>query len=186
MKEWTPTFPNELPLWKFEFQWTFKFLEGNCRNQNSLDWKVSYTIENLQSMGFQSYGSPNFGNFRNFRTSNLVVPAQNDIWVLAPWPCTKNTIRGKVVASPKPGPWWILWICVCPRLVCWCTPNSLLDSNVSPNWKQHKSKESKHDPCLVALWGVGGMLELQDGIRNSNKHQLLTHACTKPHKVVSA
>jgi hypothetical protein len=29
------------------------------------------------------------------------VPGQNDIWVLVPWPCTKYTIRGKVVASPQ-------------------------------------------------------------------------------------
>jgi hypothetical protein len=31
------------------------------------------------------------------------VPGQNDISVLAPWPDTKNIIRGKVVASPSPG-----------------------------------------------------------------------------------
>jgi hypothetical protein len=38
-------------------------------------------------------------------------------WVLVPWLGTKYTIRGKVVASPKFGPWWVLWICVCPWLV---------------------------------------------------------------------
>ncbi len=32
---------------------------------------------------------------------NLEFPRQNDIWVQAPWPNTKNTIRGKVVASAK-------------------------------------------------------------------------------------
>jgi hypothetical protein len=26
-------------------------------------------------------------------------------------------IRGKVVASPKSGPWWVLWVWVCPWLV---------------------------------------------------------------------
>jgi len=35
-------------------------------------------------------------------------------------------------------------------------PSSLVDSNVSPNWKQRKSKESGHTPWLVALWGVEG------------------------------
>jgi hypothetical protein len=35
----------------------------------------------------------------------LGVPRQNDIWVLVPWPSTKYTIRGKVVASPKFGSW---------------------------------------------------------------------------------
>jgi len=29
------------------------------------------------------------------------------------WPSIKNTIRGKVVASPKSKPWWILRICLC-------------------------------------------------------------------------
>jgi hypothetical protein len=32
----------------------------------------------------------------------------------AVWPTTKYTIRGKVVASPKFGPWWIL----CVRVTC--------------------------------------------------------------------
>jgi hypothetical protein len=48
----------------------------------------------------------------------LGVPGQNDIWVMVPWPGTKYTIRGKVVASPKSEPWWVLWVHVCPWLVC--------------------------------------------------------------------
>ncbi len=34
-------------------------------------------------------------------------------------PCgfKKNTIRGKVVASPKFKPWWVLWVHVCPWFV---------------------------------------------------------------------
>jgi len=30
------------------------------------------------------------------------------------WKGIEYTIRGKVVASPKSGPWWVLWIQVCP------------------------------------------------------------------------
>jgi hypothetical protein len=45
------------------------------------------------------------------------VPKQNVIWVLVPWLGTEYTIRGKVVASPKSGPWWVLWIFVCLWLV---------------------------------------------------------------------
>jgi hypothetical protein len=41
----------------------------------------------------------------------------NDIWVLVMWLGTKYIIRGKVVASPKSRPWWILWIRVCPWFV---------------------------------------------------------------------
>ncbi len=51
-------------------------------------------------MGFQSHKSPNIENF-----SNLGVPGQNDIWVLASWLGIGNTIRGKVVASPKSELW---------------------------------------------------------------------------------
>jgi hypothetical protein len=47
----------------------------------------------------------------------LGLEGQNDIRVLVPWPSTKYTIREKVVASFKSGPWWVLWIHVCSWLV---------------------------------------------------------------------
>jgi hypothetical protein len=53
-------------------------------------------------MGLQSCGNP---NFENFRTSNLGVPRQNDIWVHAPWRNTKIIVKGKLMASSKPEPW---------------------------------------------------------------------------------
>jgi hypothetical protein len=46
------------------------------------------------------------------------VAKQNNIWVLVPWLGTKYIIRGKVVAYPKSGSWWVLSIRVCPWLVC--------------------------------------------------------------------
>jgi hypothetical protein len=52
-----------------------------------------------------------------FRDSHLGVLGQNDIWVLIPWPSKENIVRGKVVASPKFGLWWVLWVRVCPWLV---------------------------------------------------------------------
>jgi hypothetical protein len=66
-------------------------------------------------MGLQSHRNPNFWNFE---IPNLWVPGQNDIWVQALWPGIENTIRGKVMASPKFGPCWVFWICVCPWFVC--------------------------------------------------------------------
>jgi len=68
----------------------------------------------------QTYKLPKLqkSQFREFQDSNMGVSGQNDIWVLAPWPGTMNTIRGKVVASPKFGPWWVLWVHVCPWLIC--------------------------------------------------------------------
>jgi hypothetical protein len=52
-----------------------------------------------------------------FQDSHLGVPGQNAIWMWASWRGTKYTIRGKVVASPKSGLWWVLWVRVCPWLV---------------------------------------------------------------------
>ncbi len=40
VKEWTPTLPNELPLWKLESQWIPESSESDCKGQNPLDWKV--------------------------------------------------------------------------------------------------------------------------------------------------
>jgi hypothetical protein len=42
---------------------------------------------------------------------------------MVPWPTTKYTIRGKVVASPKFGSWWVLWVQVYSWLVV--TPKML-------------------------------------------------------------
>jgi hypothetical protein len=47
LKEWTPTLPNEFPLWEWESQWISKFSKGNFRGQKSLDWEVFYIIENI-------------------------------------------------------------------------------------------------------------------------------------------
>jgi hypothetical protein len=70
------------------------------------NWRSSHKV-----MGPQSCGSPNFGNFE--------IPiwesqGQKIIWMWASWRGTKYTIRGKVVASPKSEPWWVLWV----RVAC--------------------------------------------------------------------
>jgi hypothetical protein len=67
----------------------------------------------------QSYGPPKSQESQlwEFQDSHLGVPKQNDIWVLVLWPSTKYTIKGKVVVSPKSGPWWILWVHVCPWFI---------------------------------------------------------------------
>jgi hypothetical protein len=40
-EEWTPTLPSELPLWTFESS------ENDCRDQNPLDWRITYINEKL-------------------------------------------------------------------------------------------------------------------------------------------
>jgi hypothetical protein len=88
-----------------------------CKPQ--FNWRIAKEV-----MAFQSVKSP---NFKNFRTFNLGVPGQNDIWMQPLWLITKNTIKGKVVASPKFEPWWVLWIYVCmwfvraPKVLQPCT-----------------------------------------------------------------
>jgi len=47
VKEWTPTLPSELLFWELKSKWTFKFSKGDCRGQNSLDWKFPYIIRKL-------------------------------------------------------------------------------------------------------------------------------------------
>ncbi len=82
-----------------------------------LNWRFTHKV-----MGCESRESFNFGNFG----TPIRVPRQNDIWVLVLCLGTKN-IRRKVVASPKSGSSWILWICVClwfvraPKMLQLCT-----------------------------------------------------------------
>ncbi len=52
-----------------------------------------------------------------FRNSHLQIPGQIDIRVLVLWPGIMYPIRGKVVAFPKFGSWWVLWICVCSWII---------------------------------------------------------------------
>ncbi len=47
----------------------------------------------------------------------LRIPWQNAIWMWPSWRGIEYIIRGKVVASPKSGPWWVLWVQVCSWLV---------------------------------------------------------------------
>jgi hypothetical protein len=75
-------------------------------------------------MGPQSYGNLNFGNFG---TPIWESQNKNAIWMWASWKGAEYTIRGKVVASPKFGLWWVLWIWVCswfvlaPKMFQQCT-----------------------------------------------------------------
>jgi hypothetical protein len=68
----------------------------------------------------QSYGPPKSWESQlwEFRDSHLGVLGQNDIWVLAPWQGPNYFIREKMVASPKSMLCWVLWIRVCPWLIC--------------------------------------------------------------------
>jgi hypothetical protein len=55
----------------------------------------------------QSLDSP---GWRDFGTLTQESRERKAIWMQAPWRVTEYTIRGKVVASPKSGPWWVLCV----------------------------------------------------------------------------
>jgi hypothetical protein len=65
---------------------------------------IIFLWTSLQSKVYtRNYGPQNGKslNLKIFKTPNLGVLGQNDIWVQAPWPIIENIIRGKVVVSPK-------------------------------------------------------------------------------------
>jgi hypothetical protein len=67
----------------------------------------------------QSYGPPKSWKSQlwEFQDFQVGVSRQNAIWMMVPWQAIEYIIRGKVVASPKSGPWWILWVRICLWLV---------------------------------------------------------------------
>jgi hypothetical protein len=46
-----------------------------------------------------------------------IFPRKKAIWMWASRRGAKYTIRGKVMASPKSGPWWVLWVRICPWFI---------------------------------------------------------------------
>jgi hypothetical protein len=58
-------------------------------------------------MGPQSYKSV---RWRDFGTPTRESRERKAIWMWASWRGPEYTIRGKVVASPKSGPWWVLCV----------------------------------------------------------------------------
>jgi len=107
-------------------------------------------------MGPQSCGSPNFRNFG----------WQNDIWVLVSWPCIDYTIRGKVVASPKSGLWWILWTHVCLWFIC------------APKCSNYAQTNLLFGLCR-SMWMIKVLVNHSSPILEL-QHTLLSPKCYKP------
>jgi hypothetical protein len=103
-------------------------------------------------------------NFGNFETPTLESRDKNDIWVLVPWPGTKYIIRGKVVASPKFGSWWVLWIHGCmwfirePKCSNYTLTNLLLR-------------------LCKSVWVGELLVNLSSPIQNSNTHLYPLRCC---------
>jgi len=104
---------------------------GNRPNLLDCRWRVTYHWKALDEsynfslkphfdprssrkvMGFQSRGSPSWPDFgtptRNPKPTRE-SRERKAIWMWALWRGPEYNIRGKVVASPKSGPWWVLCV----------------------------------------------------------------------------
>jgi len=96
-----------------------------CRWRATYHWKALHEGYNF-SLDLISIGgihtklwTPKVVRVLTLGISWLSLGSPETKWHLgaSPWPGTKYIIRGKVVASPKSKPWWVLWIHVCPWLV---------------------------------------------------------------------
>jgi hypothetical protein len=111
-----------LPTTKSQKLPRFPYVQVACHIplESSL-WKIQLCfrphLNKRSSHKIMSPQIPKSPNFANFGIPTLESQDKNDIWVLVPWPSIEYTIRGKVVASPKFGPWWVLWVHVCRQLV---------------------------------------------------------------------
>jgi hypothetical protein len=119
-KLWAKERPRvKLPVWlpttKSRESTRFTWLQMTCHIPLESSWQELQLCFRLhfdprsdrKVMGLQSPGSP---RWRDFGTPTRESRERKAIWMQAPWRVTKNTIRGKVVASPKSGPWWILCV----------------------------------------------------------------------------
>jgi len=71
----------------------------------SSQWGLELCFKNISIEGFHANGNLNFGNF-----DTPIWKSQDKMSFGCGSRQEAHNIRGKVVASPKFGPWWVLWI----------------------------------------------------------------------------
>jgi len=102
---WLPTKKSQKST---QFTWLQKACNiplKNSRRELQLCFKSHLDLRSARKViGGQSRRSP---NWCDFKTPTREFRERKDIWMWAPWPVTEYTIRGKVVASPKSGLWWV-------------------------------------------------------------------------------
>jgi len=88
------------------------------RRRATYRWKLSTRTTTLlqtafrskvcsQVMGLQCPGRPRWWDFG---TPTWESWEKKTIWMWALWTGLEYTVRGKVLASPKSGPWWVLCV----------------------------------------------------------------------------
>jgi hypothetical protein len=100
-----------------ESNWQFDSRPLQCGVRHTVGKLSRRDTSSLQTssqseVGARSYERPKSqeSKLRQFWDSTLGVPGQRAIWVWAWCSNTKNTIWGKVVASPESRPWWVKWV----------------------------------------------------------------------------
>ncbi len=92
-----------------------------CRQRATYRWKdldesYNFALDRTSIWGLLAklWGLQSLGSLagRDFGTPARESRERKAIWMWVSWRVTKYTIRGKVVASPKSGPWWVLCVCV--------------------------------------------------------------------------
>jgi len=88
--------------------------DGVQHTVGKLSTRVKTLLENSSQLEVftQNYRAPKSWESQpwRFRDSHLGVPRQKTIWMWALWKGAEYIIRGKVVASPKSGSWWVLCV----------------------------------------------------------------------------
>ncbi len=96
-----------------------------CRWRATYRWKhldkVYNFIVDLILIGSQhtKLWAPKIVKVRIVGISKLLLRSPGTKWHLGDGPMAKHKVyyKRKVMASPKSGPWWVLWVRVCPWLV---------------------------------------------------------------------
>jgi hypothetical protein len=113
MSIWLPTTKSQESPWIMCMQVMCNILLKSSRKRIQLFFKPHLNRRFAQEItSLQSFWNPNFGNFE--------TPTSKTKWHLgtAPMANHKEYYKGKMVASLKSEPWWVLWVRVCPWLVC--------------------------------------------------------------------
>jgi hypothetical protein len=145
VREWTLTLPRQLPLEELESRRTPESSGSDRRGQNPSVWRVLYIIGKLlkhrclkwvcitheklstrattllqtssqSEVCTQSYGAPKLQESQ-FQDYHLEVLKQKNHLDVGLMERHKVYYKVKVVASPKSGPWWVLWVRLCPWFV---------------------------------------------------------------------
>jgi hypothetical protein len=103
---WLPTAKSRESTQNTWLQTTCDIPLKSSRRELQLCFRPHFDLRSARKvMGLQSPGTP-ARESRESRESR----ERKAIWMWVPWRVTEYTIRGKVVTSPKSGPWWVLCV----------------------------------------------------------------------------